>query len=304
MRLLYLARENKLGLSVRCCNHGGFFVVVQLGGLEPPTSCSTDRRSNQLSYNCILGRALKRGSRTGGKLGASQRFGKAGRAASSASFRCKPGPTRLPNVSPCSAFFDVHATCKKPGLAARAFFGAENTRFCDWKTRQNARGSGGRLEQLGRVGLDRFDGFGRNPLAQFGELLGIGREGLELLAGVRRPQLQPFGGRFHAEQRLREVEVRRGVGLHDFDQLGGEFAGALAGGREYRHHGAVMAFGDVLELGVVVAGLGDALFGEGAHLLGNFERDHGGGERIGGIRHGMHLSETGGWKCDPNARQH
>ncbi len=31
-----------------------FFGVVQLGGLEPPTSCSTDRRSNQLSYNCIL----------------------------------------------------------------------------------------------------------------------------------------------------------------------------------------------------------------------------------------------------------
>src|SRR6202012_266043 len=30
--------------------------LVQLGGLEPPTSCSTDRRSNQLSYNCILGR--------------------------------------------------------------------------------------------------------------------------------------------------------------------------------------------------------------------------------------------------------
>jgi hypothetical protein len=29
-------------------------LVVQLGGLEPPTSCSTDRRSNQLSYNCIL----------------------------------------------------------------------------------------------------------------------------------------------------------------------------------------------------------------------------------------------------------
>ena len=28
--------------------------VVQLGGFEPPTSCSTNRRSNQLSYNCIL----------------------------------------------------------------------------------------------------------------------------------------------------------------------------------------------------------------------------------------------------------
>ena len=35
--------------------------VVQLGGLEPPTSCSTDRRSNQLSYNCILREALKGG---------------------------------------------------------------------------------------------------------------------------------------------------------------------------------------------------------------------------------------------------
>ena len=28
------------------------FYLVQLGGLEPPTSCSTDRRSNQLSYSC------------------------------------------------------------------------------------------------------------------------------------------------------------------------------------------------------------------------------------------------------------
>ena len=29
--------------------------VVQLGGLEPPTSGSTIRRSNQLSYSCIVG---------------------------------------------------------------------------------------------------------------------------------------------------------------------------------------------------------------------------------------------------------
>jgi hypothetical protein len=36
-------------------------LLVQLGGLEPPTSCSTDRRSNQLSYNCILREALKGG---------------------------------------------------------------------------------------------------------------------------------------------------------------------------------------------------------------------------------------------------
>ena len=32
----------------------GMREVVQLGGLEPPTSGSTIRRSNQLSYNCPL----------------------------------------------------------------------------------------------------------------------------------------------------------------------------------------------------------------------------------------------------------
>jgi hypothetical protein len=54
-------------------------LLVQLGGLEPPTSCSTDRRSNQLSYNCILDRPQKREARTGRKLGATPLFGKAGR---------------------------------------------------------------------------------------------------------------------------------------------------------------------------------------------------------------------------------
>jgi hypothetical protein len=42
------------------------FGVVQLGGLEPPTSCSTDRRSNQLSYNCILCRPRKGVAEPGG----------------------------------------------------------------------------------------------------------------------------------------------------------------------------------------------------------------------------------------------
>jgi hypothetical protein len=71
---------------------GFLSALVQLGGLEPPTSCSTDRRSNQLSYNCILGRALKKGSRTGGKLGATPRFGKARRAATSATSPRRWGP--------------------------------------------------------------------------------------------------------------------------------------------------------------------------------------------------------------------
>ena len=53
-----------------------------------------------------------------------------------------------------------------------------------------------------------------------------------------------------------------------------------------------MSFGDILELGIAVAGLRDAFFGERAYLFGNFKRDHG-GEQVGGISHGMHLSEIG-----------
>ena len=33
--------------------------LVQLGGLEPPTSGSTIRRSNQLSYNCTRGAEIR-----------------------------------------------------------------------------------------------------------------------------------------------------------------------------------------------------------------------------------------------------
>jgi hypothetical protein len=315
--------------------------VVQLGGLEPPTSCSTDRRSNQLSYNCILGRARKKGlpngreTRCKSALWQGQAGGNIGRGCDlllgrdpspqplRASF-ARLGPLEvgyirlrqywMPNsgkpelggereraagaftdqshLGQARGFLASAPTSKKPGLAARAFFWNGNVRFCDQKPRKDAR-SGGRLEQLGRVGLDRLDGFSGNPLGQFGEFLGVRGEGLELLAGMRGPQLHRFGGRFHAEQGLREVEVRGGAGLDDFDQLGGVFGRALAGGGEHRLHGAVMAFGDILELGVVIAGLRDALFGEGAHLLGDFERDHGGGERVGWISHGMHLSQTG-----------
>ena len=79
-------------------------MLVQLGGLEPPTSCSTDRRSNQLSYNCILTEprlgGLKEGNAEGGwtgrKLGATACFGKAAargnRALNAVLFKTKPGP--------------------------------------------------------------------------------------------------------------------------------------------------------------------------------------------------------------------
>jgi hypothetical protein len=85
------------------------FCVVQLGGLEPPTSCSTDRRSNQLSYNCILCRPQK-GVANGRKLGATPLFGKADRR--------QAYTVAYPAASPSSN--------KKPGQTARAFL-LENT---------------------------------------------------------------------------------------------------------------------------------------------------------------------------------
>ena len=42
--------------------------MVQLGGLEPPTSGSTIRRSNQLSYNCTHGLAANSSEPLSGAL--------------------------------------------------------------------------------------------------------------------------------------------------------------------------------------------------------------------------------------------
>src|SRR3977135_167170 len=59
VRLFDVSRSRDVhGTDIRKCPVS----LVQLGGLEPPTSCSTDRRSNQLSYNCILCRPRKGGS--------------------------------------------------------------------------------------------------------------------------------------------------------------------------------------------------------------------------------------------------
>jgi hypothetical protein len=137
-------------------------MLVQLGGLEPPTSCSTDRRSNQLSYNCIRRAGPKRGRRTGRKLGATPVFGKAARTPSSAVSAAdrvnhRPSESKSPG--------------ERPGLSCKLNLGR----------------SGGRLEQLRRIGLDRFGGFRRDLLCQFAEFLGMRGEGLELLLGVRGP---------------------------------------------------------------------------------------------------------------------
>src|SRR6267142_5381389 len=86
--------------------------LVQLGGLEPPTSCSTDRRSNQLSYNCIPhARPSKGGARMGRKLGATPRFGKAGKCPIIVVLRTfcvhLPGPAARPGKTAAGS--------KKPG---------------------------------------------------------------------------------------------------------------------------------------------------------------------------------------------
>src|SRR6185437_16120887 len=85
----------------------------------------------------------------------------------------------------------------------------------------------------------------------------------------------------------REVERGGGVGLDDFHHLGRILAGALAGVGKHGLDGRVVGLGNVLEAGIVVAGLRNALFGESADLLGNLERDDGSREWV-GRSHGMH----------------
>src|ERR1700721_4565177 len=98
-------------------------LLVQLRGLEPPTSCSTDRRSNQLSYNCILGRPQKKGARTRRKLCATPVFGKAGRQRLCVvpANVCRTMPDFLSRTPPNSK----KSPGDEPGLIARAFFGIE-----------------------------------------------------------------------------------------------------------------------------------------------------------------------------------
>lgn len=168
---------------------GNSTVLVQLGGLEPPTSCSTDRRSNQLSYNCIM---LARPKRT----------------ANGAETRCN-APLWQGHNDPLSRaawsfqtaiLWSLHLIASfgstaigrghRPDLiAAKARLkianpdrGARVDRFS-----ANRRLSNGRLEQFRRASPDRLGSLRRNFLGQFGQFLGLDRERSELIAGMGAP---------------------------------------------------------------------------------------------------------------------
>ena len=100
--------RSTLACTRRCDHLREGVALVQLGGLEPPTSCSTDRRSNQLSYNCILMPAPEKGSPNGAETRCNARLWQ-GRAGHHKRHRC--------------AFIGIKN--KKPGLAARAFLERE-----------------------------------------------------------------------------------------------------------------------------------------------------------------------------------
>jgi hypothetical protein len=108
-----------------------------LGGLEPPTSCSTDRRSNQLSYNCILGRARKKGlpngreTRCNAALWQGQAGGNIGRVATrrEAVTRTPPSAagafTDQSDLDQARDFLGSAPHAKSPGWRPGLFFGTQ-----------------------------------------------------------------------------------------------------------------------------------------------------------------------------------
>ena len=166
--------------------------MVQLGGLEPPTSGSTDRRSNQLSYACIRGRKLEH-------------------------FCAKASPIDRP-------VFDAK---KKPGFPRASH--SQRNKNATW-TRQTllnhqkiraARSAMLRrlVEDLRHAALDRLRRVNGDLLGKRSQFLGLRGHRLELLARMRCRQFDDLGHRLDAEQLGQKVEIRVRIGARDFDQL-------------------------------------------------------------------------------------
>ena len=131
-----------------------FLQMVQVGGLEPPTSGSTDQRSNQLSYTCKGSPASQPDAR---KLGRAYPFGKL-------AFAARKGlKTQSPGAGP----------------------GSEISAYRRGR-------SGARFPIRGEILLDGLQGRGRDLLHVLGQFLGLAGDALELRAHIRRALLDDF----------------------------------------------------------------------------------------------------------------
>src|SRR6476660_8302135 len=124
--------------------------MVQAGGLEPPTSGSTDQRSNQLSYACTRDRLF-------------------GARSKRAEPRCR---LAFWQAGPFDAF---SAGKRKPGHLCPGL--APNISRCE------VEGSGS-LAEVADAFLDRLGRFGRHFLSVLGEFLGLCDQDIELLAQI------------------------------------------------------------------------------------------------------------------------
>jgi hypothetical protein len=94
--------------------------VVQLGGLEPPTSCSTDRRSNQLSYNCILREVPKTGVANGPETRCNAPLWQAAKHPKYSRFGAVQSSFASKASHAAAVPFESPRDSEKPGLDARA----------------------------------------------------------------------------------------------------------------------------------------------------------------------------------------
>src|SRR5271166_3228398 len=157
--------------------------MVQLGGLEPPTSWSTAKRSNQLSYSCTIienGRNLIRFAIGWKKIRFDLRR----------PVKSEPAELALPAPNPQSRKLKAR-TIRGPSLAGH--FG------------RGSHGSGS-FEHLAQAFLHRLSGVDGDFLRDCSQLFGLSRDGFILLARLCRRKFHHFRQRLDRHQLRCEVE--------------------------------------------------------------------------------------------------